>query len=440
MVRRVETMGNHSRSRVARLFGKVVFLSIIAGLGLGGACFLERTSSAAEPIIVGCPLATGFPQGIGAKTGIELAVAEINKKGGVKVGNERRPLEAVIMDTRDLAAGVPVSESLLAIERLILSKKADFLLGGPIRSEAALAVMDLISDNKKVSILTAGSITPGYTKRIAENYEKYKYLFRMSANAASYIGETMQFFGTLKQKFGFQRVNIMIQDVLHAREMADFVKKGLTNMGGWDVKDPEIYPTGAMDYSMGLLKAKRENAQLIFIWMDHPEVSILIKQAYDFKVPALLAGKQGGLEDPGFWKASEGKCVAAISTEMKAGSVPHPALSGSQEYFDAYEKAYGKGPKDEWAGISYSGIYVLAEAIERAGTLNSETVVTELERTDRQSIMGRIRFDPKSHQVIEKLDPAEGVIPLWAQWQAGKKVAVFPPKIATDVIPSPWAK
>ena len=101
---------------------------------------------------------------------------------------------------------------------------------------------------------------------------------------------------------------------------------------------------------------------------------------------------------------------------------------------------YGKGPIDEWAGISYISVYVLAEAIERAGTIDTDAVLMELEKTDRPSVIGRIRFDPKSHQVIEKLDPAEGVISMWSQWQNGKRVPVFPPKIGSKVIPSPWAK
>jgi branched-chain amino acid transport system substrate-binding protein len=101
---------------------------------------------------------------------------------------------------------------------------------------------------------------------------------------------------------------------------------------------------------------------------------------------------------------------------------------------------YGKGPIDEWAGISYISVYVLAEAIERAGTIDTGAVLKELEKTDRPSVIGRIRFDPKSHQVIEKLDPAEGVISMWSQWQNGTRVPVFPPKIASKIIESPWMK
>ncbi len=53
-------------------------------------------------------------------------------------------------------------------------------IGGPVRSEAALAAMDLLSKYKKVSILTTGALTPAYQKRIGEEYDKFKYCFRIS--------------------------------------------------------------------------------------------------------------------------------------------------------------------------------------------------------------------------------------------------------------------
>ena len=82
-----------------------------------------------------------------------MAVEEINASGGVKVGDKKRPFQVEVIDTRDLEPGVPTSDALLALEKLILEKKADFIVGGPVRSEAALAAMPLLSKYKKISIL-----------------------------------------------------------------------------------------------------------------------------------------------------------------------------------------------------------------------------------------------------------------------------------------------
>jgi len=64
---------------------------------------------------------------------------------------------------------VPVSDALLAVEKLILEKKADFYRGRAYKSEAALAAMDLLNKHKKISILTTGVLTPAYSKRVGEN-------------------------------------------------------------------------------------------------------------------------------------------------------------------------------------------------------------------------------------------------------------------------------
>jgi len=133
-----------------------------------------------KPIVLGAPLSTAFLYGWAAERGIKLAVDEINAEGGVKVGAERRKFAVEVIDTRDLEPGVPVSEALLALEKLILEKKADFIVGGPVRSEAALAAMPLLVKNKKVSILTTGSLTPKYHATVAENPDKFKYCFRIA--------------------------------------------------------------------------------------------------------------------------------------------------------------------------------------------------------------------------------------------------------------------
>ncbi len=151
-------------------------------------CALNPKASIAQPIVLGVPISRGYPDGVDAERGITLAVEEINAKGGVNVAGTMRPLKLEISDTRDLEPGVPVAEALLAVERLIIEKKANFIVGGPIRSEGALAAMDVLSKHKTVSILSAGVLSPAYNKRVAENYDKYKYCFRTTGSVIPMIG------------------------------------------------------------------------------------------------------------------------------------------------------------------------------------------------------------------------------------------------------------
>ena len=139
-----------------------------------------NASAQGKPIVIRAPVSTAFLYGWDAQRAITLATEEINAQGGVTVGKEKRPFKVEIMDTRDLEPGVPTSDALLVVETLILEKNADFIVGGPVRSEAALAAMDLLSKYKKVSILTTGVLTPAYHKRVEGDYDKFKYCFRIS--------------------------------------------------------------------------------------------------------------------------------------------------------------------------------------------------------------------------------------------------------------------
>jgi branched-chain amino acid transport system substrate-binding protein len=399
--------------------------------------------AAEKPIVIGAPLSTAFLYGWDAERAIKLAVEEINAKGGVTVGQEKRPFKVELMDTRDLEPGVPVSDALLVVEKLILEKNADFIVGGPVRSEAALAAMDLLSKYKKVSILTTGVLTPAYHKRVEAEYDKFKYCFRISGEVGwMVVGEFIPCLMDIKAKYNLNRLFIMIQDVAHARAGGDLVEK-MSKERGWEVLGKEIYPTGTTDYSVGLMKAKKENAQVILIWMDMPETSILLKQWYDMKVPALPYGTIiSAAEEPGFWKASEGKGAYAMASVVNAGNAPSKATPWTMKFVEAYTKRWKVEPEGYGTSSSYMAVYTLKDAIERAGSLDSDAVVAALEKTDLMGgVYGRIRFNPKTHQVIPSIDPNDGAVGTIFQWQAGKRVVVFPPKIAMGEIKlPPWMK
>lgn len=398
---------------------------------------------AAKPIVLGCPLSTAFLYGWDAERAITLAVEEINAAGGVNVAGKKRPFKVAVIDTRDLEPGVPVSEALLVVERLILGKKADFIIGGPVRSEAAMAAMDLLSKYKKVSILTTGVLTPKYHRRVAKEYDKFKYCFRITGEAVWMVtGEIIPCLVDIGQRFGLDRIFIMIQDVAHARGGGGLIAKIMAKKGWHVIGKPEIYPTGTTDFSMGLIKAKKEKAQVILIWMDMPETSILLKQWYDMKIPALPFGSIiAAAEQPGFWKATEGKGEYCLANVVNAGNAPSNATPWTMKFVKAYKKRWNIEPEGYGTSTSYMAPYVLKDAIERAGSLKSDAVVKALEEIDMVGVYGRIRFDPKSHQVIPSVDPEEGAVGTIFQWQAGKRVVVFPKKIAMGEIQlPPWMK
>jgi branched-chain amino acid transport system substrate-binding protein len=111
------------------------------------------------------------------------------------------------------------------------------------------------------------------------------------------------------------------------------------------------------------------------------------------------------------------------------------------KFFDAYTKRWKVEPEGLGSSSSYMAVYVLKDAIERAKSLDSDMIVAELEKTDLMGVYGRLRFDPKSHQVIPSSDPKEGAVGSILQWQAGKRVVVYPKSIAMgEILLPPWMK
>ena len=378
-----------------------VILSLICSITL---IFGTAPAMAAKPIVIGCPLSMAFLYGWDAERAVTLAVEEINAAGGVSVGGEKRPFSVEVIDTRDLEPGVPVSEALLAVEKLILDKKADFLIGGPVRSEAALAAMPLLSKYKKVSILTTGVLTPKYHALVGEQYDKFKYCFRIHGEAGNLVGEMFANFTELKEKYGFNNLFIIAQDVSHARGAGEIMNK-LAPKKGWNVTGFEIYPTGATDFSMGLLKAKKTNTEIINIWMDMPESAILLKQWYDMRIPALPFGSTlAAAEQPGFWKATEGKGEYTLCNVVNAGNAPSEATPWTMKFYNAYAKRWGVEPEGLGCSSSYMAVQVLKDAIERAGTLDQPGAD---EHTDMTVVFGvRIEVLGKAaaRQLVEDAD------------------------------------
>lgn len=422
------------------MHGKAKFVSMVSII-LVLLLFPMLPAFAEKPILIGAPLSTAFLYGWDAEKAIKLAVEEINAAGGVKVGNEKRPFKVDVIDTRDLEPGVPTSEALLAVEKLIIEKKVNFIVGGPVRSEAALAAMPLLAKHKVISILTTGALSPKYHALVGKNPEKFKYLFRISGEAAWMVkGELIPCLQQIKKEFTLDKLFIMVQDVAHARKGGSILSKVMPKLGWKVLGDPVVFPTGATDFSMALLKAKKEKAQVIIIWMDMPQTAILLKQWHDMKVPALPFGTIiAAAEQPGFWKATDGKGEYCLANVVNAGNAPSKATEWTMKFVDAYKKKYGLEPEGYGTSSSYMAVYVLKDAIERAGSLDSDKVVAAMKKTDLMGVYGRIRFDPKTNQIIPSLDPKEGAVGTIFQWQAGKRVVVFPPKIATGkILLPPW--
>jgi len=418
------------------------FLKTVGVAGLGGGAVVTGAKTAkaqGKPILVGCPVPRASAYGQNGERGMILAAEEINAAGGVKVGNTMRPLKLEIIDTRDEEPGVPTSEVLLAIEKLILQKKSDVIVGGPCMSECGLAAIDLYARYKIVDIVSIGCYTPAWDKKVGSDLKKYKYSFRASGSVAWYIKEGVDLLRNIKEKFGFSKMFISIDDSAMCRAAAEIVKN-LAAKDGWEITGFEKHAIASTDYSVELGNCKKSGAQVLFIWAYSPETSIMLRQWADMEVPALPIGFIGAAEDPGFWEATKGKGAYTIVTLSETGCTPSSVTPMTMKYYQAFQKRWGVPPRSTGCVSAYEALYVLKDGVERAGTLEPDALIGALEKTQLPAVRGTIRFD-QNHQIVYGYDPKTSVLGNWVQWQDGQRVTIFPQASATGTIKMPpWLK
>ncbi|MHC4478406.1 MAG: ABC transporter substrate-binding protein, partial [Planctomycetota bacterium] len=141
------------------------------------------------------------------------------------------------------------------------------------------------------------------------------------------------------------------------------------------------------------------------------------KQWGELKVPAAAVGINVEAQKDGFWEATgtKGNYTMTMNTYARV-----KITDTTIPFFDKYRKKFGEAPN--YNAGTYEVVYILKEAIERAGSLDADKVVAELEKTDRNGTQGRLIFT-KDHDVTWGPGYITG---LGTQWQDGKNVAVWP--------------
>lgn len=432
----------NNEEEVIMIFKKISTVCVIAFtlLILGMYSSVQAKDESADPIVIAVPSSISHIEAKDGLKAIKMAVAEINAKGGVNVAGKKRPMKVVELDTRDAAPGVPVTDALLGMEKLILEQKPTAIVIGPYRSEAFIAGMDIVAKYKVPTFPTV-SMTPQIRKNIQANPEKYKYVFRTTWEAKDFLQYLIAIMENLNKNFGFTKVTIIVQDVEWTRKTTELMREKYFEKPGspWKVLGYEKFPTGSSNFSATLMKARHDETEVLFTIFDMPQAGTLVKQWRTMKVPAVMVGYIGPITGQAAWKTYEGKIDGAIQVNFELGTSCYSSkVPASKKFYENFEKMWkepmftGHSP----AG-SYEAVYIIKDAIEKSGSTDPDVLVTQLEKTDRTGVMGRIRFD-KDHMAIFGFDPKKAALACAFQWKKdGTRAIVFPESIAESKIELP---
>jgi branched-chain amino acid transport system substrate-binding protein len=290
-------------------------------------------------------------------------------------------------------------------------------------------VQPIIAENKKI-FLSTGTASPLLSDNVLKDYAKYKYYFRTFLNA-NQMAEQMQLqltdmMSTTKR----EKVAIIAETAVWVEPIVTALKQSLGNR----LVALERVSTNAKDLSVELSRVQSSKAQIVFVILAADAGLPFARQWADRQIPALITGYTVMAQSDRFWEQTEGRAQAFMT--WKHG-VRAPISPKTIPYWDRFTRKYGHVPGAYTNFATYDGVFILVDAIRRAGSLDSDALVKALEATDHVGVSGRIKFS-KRH------DPEAGpdFLPFtYIQWHKGEMVTVWPPKMQTGEMQMPaWIK
>jgi branched-chain amino acid transport system substrate-binding protein len=398
--------------------------------GLAGALifvFLLRTAAAAGPkpvVKFGVCTTTKFPLTKHQWTGAQLAAEEINAAGGVKISGVMHELELIKAESNELSS---VTDAANAMEKLLTVDKVAAVTGG-FRGEAVMALMELMADHK-VPLLISGSGTVETSEKVAANYDRYKYYFRTVPVNVVYMTK-VQFAVValtaekIREELGVKtpKVALLMEKAMWTERMTKAAEALLPQMGMEVIGVWQPSPN-ATDVTAELTAIKAAGAQLIFLGVTGPVGAVIARQWGELQIPAALAGTDAFGNWGEYWKSTGGMCAYEVTYGHYASEAA--MTPKSVPFMEKYIKRFGEMPV--WLSGAYDTLFIWKEAVERAGSLNGDAVVAELEKTDYQATYGRVVFHPKGHQWVHDVIWAPGYVTgVGFQWLDGKQICVWP--------------
>ena len=369
-----------------------------------------------------------FVQGKGHWNGATMAAEELNAKGGIQVGKKKMKIELVKADSNEILS---MTDATNAMERLMARDKVDFVVGG-FRTEKVLAMQDIAMDYKKIFI-GVGAATNAICDRVAEDYKTYKYWFRGSPFNSTYLVKTSFIhvitIATILQK----SLNIPKIKVAVVGEKAQWVEgmlkaiQGALPKYGMEIVGVWRPSPNATDVTAELSAIQRSGAHIIFPIFSGPVGIPFARQAGELKIPAVQVGINVESQKDGFWQATQGMGNYVSTMNTYARGVEANELT--RPFVDTYVKRFGETPT--YTADTYSAIkYTLAPAIEKAGTLDSDKLVSVMETSVHKVPSGRIAYlkDAEGRQLHELRWGPGYLTSLGVQWQDGKLKAWWPNK------------
>lgn len=302
------------------------------------------------------------------ENGVQMAVDEINEAGGI---DGKWMIELIVEDNQN-----DPSTSVNCMEKLCNQDNVDVVISATA-SSCCLADME-VTRQAKVPELAPASTAASLTEQGNE------YFFRTAVTDSSNV---VCLYDYLTGTMGGSRIAVLY-------ESNDFGNGGYQLLQdyageyGVEIIDAQAYNVGDVDFSVQLTQIKEEAPDAIFVWGHYEEVTIMCKQMAQYEVDIPMMGT--GYNSP-YLTEMGGEYVEGImlSTCYTTADPDEDVQAFDKKYMDLYGAAY-----DQNAPQSYDTVYMIADAVTRAQSTDSEAIQKALtEMKDFDGLTGVMNFD-----------------------------------------------
>ncbi len=366
----------------------------------------EDNSNQQKTLRIGllAPLTGPFaPGGSSFREAATLAVEKINAEGGI-LG---RHVELVISDSQG-RVDIAKSEAL----RLISREKV-FALVGAYLSEETVGAIEAAAAAKRLIIVPVAA-TAEITDLVRRDYARYRYVFRVSYSITQWAGMLAEF---LREQ-GFGRYAYVGASIRWNRELAKALQEDLSRTKRKILPVYEAYYSPRNPaYETVAVAVAASVPDILVLGDPGKNAAVLVKRFEEggSRIPILSVG--GTLGDARIASTLSLQNPVYVQAAAWRGSSP-----AATSYVEMFEKRYGYQPVGYSDTLPYDAVTVLLSAIKTAGRMDTNAVISALEKGAFHGVAGTYRFDA-SHQATWGTKELHGTV---IQWEKEGSRIVFP--------------
>jgi branched-chain amino acid transport system substrate-binding protein len=312
-----------------------------------------------------------------AANGAKLAVKQINAAGGVN-GSQ---IDFIVHDSQ-----YKMDVTAQTAKQFVEQDKVPLFIGYT-DTDSVLAAGPTFQA-AKIPFITVGATSPKIPTQVGD----MMFLACFGDNVQAAVGAEYSY-----KTFGHNAYFLWDKGVEYTTLLGGYFKSRFTELGG-TIALEDSYDDKASDFSAQITKIKALSPQPDFYYVAAMPYNIgpLVKQFRDAGITGPIVGGDG-YDTPDLVKVA-GAAAENVFFTTHALMDATGGTAGIKKFITDYKAEYGNDPENAFAALGYDTVYLMADAVKRAGGTDSAAVKSAIEATkDFPGITGAITFSADSH-------------------------------------------